>query len=275
MEALLGALGGEVVERDATDPLGRPIRAAFGWIPGERLAVVETAAASGLGLVAEDERDAEAASTRGTGELIAAAAAHGAARIAVAVGGSATTDGGAGALAAIEEAGGLRGVALVCLCDVTTPYERAAEIFAPQKGADPAAVGRLTARLLAQAARLPRDPRGVAMTGAAGGLSGGLWATHGAELASGAAWVLDTVAFARRVAGADLVITGEGRVDEQTPQGKLVAEVAARAARAGVPVHVVCGRNALGDGAAAALGVTAVTEAGDEPAFERLGRTLA
>ena len=90
-------------------------------------------------------------------------------------GGSATTDGGTGALAAVRAAGGLRGAELIVACDVTTPFERAATVYGPQKGADPSAVERLTARLHAQAAELDRDPRGVPMTGAAGGLAGGLW----------------------------------------------------------------------------------------------------
>jgi glycerate kinase len=274
-DALLGALGGELVPASAHDPLGRPLRAAFGWVAARRLAIVETAAASGLHLVAERERDAERASTAGTGELIAAAAAHGATTIAVAVGGSATTDGGAGALEAIAAAGGLRGPRLVALCDVRTPFERAAEVYGPQKGADPDAVARLTARLRAQAAALPHDPRGVPMTGAAGGLSGALWAAHGAELVAGAEWVLDAVGFDERLARADLALTGEGRVDEQTPEGKLVSAVAARCAAAGVPLHVVCGANGLGPGAAARLGVASVREAGDPAALERAGAAIA
>src|SRR5918999_911335 len=116
--------------------LGREIRAGFGLVEDGGTAIVEMAAASGLGLVAENERDAWAASTYGTGQLIAAAAEAGAQVIVVAVGGSATTDGGAGALEAIEDAGGLRGAQLVVLCDVRTPFEDAARVFGPQKGAD-------------------------------------------------------------------------------------------------------------------------------------------
>src|SRR4051812_36143612 len=190
LDALLTQLGGELVAAEVSDPLGRPVRAGFALLEDGGTALVEMAAASGLGLVAEDERDAWAASTRGTGELIAAAVEAGAQVILVAVGGSATTDGGAGALEAIEDAGGLRGARLVVLCDVRTPFEDAARVFGPQKGADPAMVGRLTGRLEALARRLPRDPRGVPMTGCAGGLSGGLWAAHGAVLEPGARWVL-------------------------------------------------------------------------------------
>ena len=169
-----------------------------------------------------DERDAWAASTYGTGELIAAGAQAGAAVIIVAVGGSATSDGGAGALEAIEEAGGLGGARLVVLCDVRTPFEDAPKVFGPQKGADAEMVARLERRLDALAAGWPRDPRGVPMTGCAGGLSGGLWAVHGATLEPGAPWVLDALDFNDRMRASRAVVTGEGKLDEQTLQGKLV-----------------------------------------------------
>ena len=162
-------------------------------------AVVEVAAASGLGLVDPNERDPERASSAGTGELIAAAVVAGARRILVAAGGSATTDGGRGAIDAIEAAGGLRDARLEVLCDTSVPFERAAEVFAPQKGASPEQVERLTARLVAEAGALPRDPRGRAMTGAAGGISGGLWAALGAHLVLGATFVLGVVGFDRRL----------------------------------------------------------------------------
>ena len=149
--------------------------------------MVETAQASGLGLVDEGERDAWAATTRGTGELIVAAVEAGAEKVIVTVGGSATTDGGAGALEALDEAGVSR-PAMDVLCDVREPFEDAPRIFAPQKGADPAMVKRLE-RAPGRAGRAlrarPRDPRGEPMTGAAGGLSGGLWAALGARLVPG------------------------------------------------------------------------------------------
>ena len=159
MDALLPGLGGEVVAADAHDPLGRDLRGCFALVEDGGTAIVETATASGLGLVAEDERDAWAASTYGTGELIAAAAAAGAQVIVVAVGGSATTDGGAGALEAIEEAGGLGGARLVVLCDVRTPFEHAPKVFGPQKGADAAMVKRLEKRLGELAGRAGRATR--------------------------------------------------------------------------------------------------------------------
>ena len=151
----------------------------------------------------------------------------------VAAGGSATTDGGAGAIDAIEAAGGLGKAKLEVLCDVSVPFERAAEVFAPQKGADPEAVARLTERLTARAGALPRDPRGKPMTGAAGGLSGGLWAAFGARLVPGAAYVLGLLGFDRRLEDADAAVTGEGRLDPQSLEGKLVGEVARRCREAG------------------------------------------
>ena len=247
LELLVAALGGRVEAVGATDPLGRALTCQLGWVDtgAGATAIVEVAQASGLGLVAEAERDAWRASTRGTGELVAAAAAAGVREILVAAGGSATTDGGRGAVEAIDAGGGLHGARLVVLCDVQTAYEDAPRVFAPQKGADAATVARLEERLGAYAASLPRDPRGVAATGAAGGLSGGLWAAFGAELRPGAAAVLDALGADRRIGAAQLVVAGEGRVDDQSFGGKIVGELARRGRGAGVPVHVVAGSNAL------------------------------
>jgi glycerate 2-kinase len=196
-------------------------------------------------LVAPDERDAVSVSTYGTGELIAAAIAHGAKTVYVAVGGSATTDGGAGAIRAIAERGGLREARLVVLCDVRTPFELAPSTFAPQKGASAEQVRTLERRLDRLAAELPRDPRGVPMTGAAGGLAGGLWAQFDAELVGGAAFVLAAVDYDARMRAARAVVTGEGRLDRQSLVGKVVSEVATRARQAGVPCHAVVGSNTL------------------------------
>jgi glycerate kinase len=279
MDALLPSLGGEVVAADAHDPLGRELRGCFALVEDGGTAIVETATASGLALVAESERDAWAASTYGTGELIAAAAAAGAQVIVVAVGGSATTDGGAGALEAIEEAGGLGGARLVVLCDVRTPFEHAPTVFGPQKGADPDMVRRLEERLDALAGRWPRDPRGVPMTGCAGGLSGGLWAVHRATLEPGAPWVLDALDFDRRMRASRAVITGEGKLDEQTLQGKLVGEIGTRARQAGVPLHAIVGTDALDPFGKRIIDLMRVIEATDvdelEAAGEALGKELA
>ncbi len=272
LDVLLGALEGERITATVADPLGRPVEADFGLLADGR-GVVEMAQGSGIRLVAEDERDAWRASTRGTGELIAAAAAAGARQVIVTVGGSATTDGGAGCLAALDEAG--VEVAIEVVCDVRTPWEDAAAVFGPQKGADPATVARLAERLDELAARAPRDPRGVPMTGCAGGLSGGLYAFRDARLVPGAAFVLDAVGFDARARASRLVITGEGRLDQQTLAGKAVGEVAARCRDAGVACHAVVGVAALDADGVAALGLAGVREATTLAELAHAGRELA
>jgi len=179
--------------------------------------------------------------TFGTGELIAAAMAAGAKRVLLAAGGSATTDGGRGAIEALRQSDA---VTIEVLCDVRTPYEDAARVFAPQKGASPEAIERLTEKLDAFAAELPCDPRGLPMTGAAGGLSGGLWA-HGATLRPGAHFILDALDFDARLARADAVVSGEGRFDSQSLEGKIVGAIATRCAAAGKPLHLIVGQNGL------------------------------
>jgi glycerate kinase len=275
LEVLLGALGGELVAAPAHDPLGRPIEAAFALIDGGTTAIVETASASGLGLIPATERDPIGASTRGTGELIVAALETGARTVLLGVGGSATTDGGAGAIAAIREAGDLGPARLTVLCDVQTPFEDAARVYAPQKGADRDAVKRLTRRLNDQARRLPRDPRGVAMTGAAGGLSGGLWAMFGAELVPGAAFILDALNFDPRMRAARAVVTGEGRLDRQSLAGKAVSEVSTRARQAGVPCHAIVGERGLDAFGARILDLQAILEAATLQEIEAAATELA
>jgi glycerate kinase len=274
LAVLLAALGGETAGTTATDPLGRRVPAGFALLEDGGAAVVEVAEASGLGRVAEGERDAEAATSYGTGELIAAAVDAGAQVVLVAAGGSATTDGGSGAIEAIEAGGGLRGAALVVLCDVRTPFERAAAVFAPQKGADAAAVRRLRHRLDALAERLPRDPRGVALSGAAGGLAGGLWARFGAVLEPGAPFVLGELGFEGRMRAARAVVTGEGGLDEQTLQGKVAGEIATRARQAGVPCHAIVGCNALDAFGCRMLDLQRVLEAPTLEAIERAATSL-
>jgi glycerate kinase len=275
MEVLVEALGGELVDAEVQDPLGRPLQAQMALLEGGRTAIVETARASGLALVAEHERDPEGASTAGTGELIAAAVAAGVREVLVGVGGSATTDGGAGAIAAIEAAGGLRGARLVVLCDVRTPFERAAEVFGPQKGANPEAVRRLTRRLHRQARAFPRDPRGLPMTGCAGGLSGGLWAAFGARLVPG---VLDALGFDSRARASRAVVTGEGRLDHQSLAGKAVGEIATRCRQSGVPCHAIVGASTIDRFDQRILDLQTVDEAGTakeiEAAAARLGESL-
>ena len=258
MDALLSTLRGELRTVSASDPLGRPVEASFALLEDGR-AIVEAAQASGLGLVAEDERDAWAASTRGTGELIAAALEAGASEVIVSVGGSATSDGGAGALEALAEAG--LSPELDVLCDVNVPFEQAPSVFGPQKGADPEMVKRLERRLDELAAGFRRDPRGVPMTGCAGGLSGGLWAEHGARLRHGASFVLDTLGFDERMRESAFVVSGEGRIDSQTLQGKIVGELATRCRQGGVTCHVLVGRNELDDFSARILDLASLSEA--------------
>jgi glycerate kinase len=276
LAALLPALGGETAGAAAHDPLGRPRPGAFALLEEGGTALVEAAEVGGLHLVGVPTPEtAWNASTRGTGELVAAALATGAAVVLVAAGGSASTDGGAGAIAAIEAAGGLRGAQLVVLCDVRTPWEQAASVFAPQKGADTATLAQLTGRLEALGARLAaehgRDPRGVPGGGAAGGLAGGLWAAFGAVLEPGAAFVLDALGVEERLAAADAVVVGEGRLDAQSLSGKVPGELLARAAAAGVPCHAIVG--SLGEGDRSRL--ASVRVAGDLVALETAGRELA
>lgn len=271
--ALAPALGLSLATATVTDPLGREIDADFAV--GDGVGVVEMAAASGLGLVGEDERDALAATTFGTGELILAAIDAGARVVYVGVGGSATTDGGTGAIEAIRRAGGLGAARLIVLCDVRTPFEDAARVFGPQKGASPDDVRRLSRRLAALARRLDRDPRGIPMTGGAGGLSGGLWAAFGAELVPGAAFILDEIDFDRRMRAARAVITGEGKLDQQSLAGKAVSEVATRARQAGVPSYAIVGRRELDAFGMRVLDLQVVEEAGTLRDIEAAGWTLA
>jgi glycerate kinase len=274
MALLVEALGGKLVPARATDPLGRPVDCHFGLVDGDATAIVEMAQASGLALLAPAEHDAWRASTRGTGELILAAAASGARQILVAVGGSATTDGGAGAIEAIRDGGGLRAARLVVLCDVETAFEDAARIFGPQKGADDALVARLEERLHAFARTLPKDPRGISATGCAGGLSGGLWAAFDAELREGAPAVLEALGVDARMRTAQLVVAGEGCLDGQSFGGKIVGELVRRARAARVPVHAVVGTSRLSDAETAAAGLARVWLASSLEEITAAGREL-
>jgi glycerate 2-kinase len=269
LEVLAPALGAEILTASVADPLGRSIEARFG-IAG-KTAVVEAAAASGLHLVDKRDRDPLRASTLGTGQLIAAAVEAGASTVLVGVGGSATTDGGAGAIRALRDVA----ARLVVLCDVRTGFEDAARVYGPQKGATSEQVRALTRRLHAHARRLPKDPRGVPMTGAAGGLAGGLWAACGAELTAGAVFVLDELGFDARLRRARAVVTGEGRLDGQSLAGKVISEVAVRARQAGVPSHAIVGELALDTFGLRILDLQAVLEAGTLRRLESAGERLA
>lgn len=272
VEVMQRALGGRRIAVTVQGSLGAPVSAGF-VLTDDGRALIETAAANGLALIPAGERDAERADTYGTGQLIAAAAAAGAREVLLGVGGSATTDGGAGALRAIEDAGGLYGVPITVLCDVDVPYLDAARMFAGQKGADDAAVVRLVHRLDALAATFPRDPRAEPRTGSAGGLAGGLWAALGASLVSGVDVVLDVVEFERRCAGAAAIITGEGRLDAQSLRGKVVAGIARR--RPGdVPLFVVAGSSRLAAAEVQSAGIAGVVEAGTPDQLRAAGATI-
>lgn len=314
------AAGHRAVALTVTGPTGRPVRTTAA-VDGDT-AVVEVAATSGLGLLPDGRLDALGASSRGVGEAIRHVHGLGARRIVVALGGSATTDGGAGMLAAlgvrflasdgtaVRPSGGslsavarldltgllsLDGVELVGASDVTNPLTGilgAARVFGPQKGADAAAVDLLDAGLahlvdLAERAGI-RGARAAATTpgaGSAGGIGYALLLLGG-RLVSGAGFFLDLLGFDARARAADLVITGEGSMDEQTRDGKLISVVVARSA--GRPVIAVVGRDALSMEGSRELGLHAVHALADltdedssrDPALsarllERIGRDIA
>lgn len=242
-EGTLEVLGGANRTTVVTGPLGDPVEAR--WRYGGRTAVVEMAQASGLAVVGGAEgNDTMSASTYGTGELISSAVDAGCRRVIIAVGGSATVDGGLGALRALEPLSRLRAVELVVACDVRTGFVEAARAFAPQKGASAAQV-ELLHRRLERLVQVYEKTYGVDVTvlegaGAAGGLAGGL-AAAGAVLVPGFDVVADEVDLHDRIEGADLVVTGEGFLDEQSFEGKVVGGVCELARSAGVPVLAVVG----------------------------------
>ena len=243
-EGTLDALGGPNRTSTVTGPLGDPIDAEWRFHRGT--AVIEMARASGLTLVGgPTKNDPIAASTTGTGELIDKALDLGAERIIVCLGGSATTDGGLGAVRAIHAPARLRGVEFLVACDVETRFIAAAREFAPQKGATPTQVRLLESRL-ERLVQLYKETHGVDVStidgaGAAGGLAGGLLAL-GATLIPGFDMVADEVGLHDRLRNADLVITGEGQLDITSFEGKVVGGVVDLARTNRVPVGVVCGR---------------------------------
>lgn len=300
VDALVAATGGERQNVRVTGPLGEPVEAFYGMLGDGRTAVVEMAAASGLPLVPRGRRNPLATTTRGTGELLRAAANGGARRVIVGIGGSATNDAGAGMAAALGiklldgvgreippggegllaletvDVSGLdpawRDIEVVVACDVNNPLygsEGAAAVYGPQKGATPEMV-ELLDRGLRQFARVVEKDLGKAVAhlpgaGAAGGLGAGLIAFLGAALRSGFDLVAEAAGLDRALAGADLVLTGEGAIDGQTARGKVPAGVARFAARHGVPV-IALGGGIGGDAEAVfAAGVHAVAAAVNRP----------
>ena len=276
VDALVETLNGDYVEARVADPLGRPIVARYGVIDGGTTAVMEMSAASGLPLIAPEERNPLLTSTYGTGEMIAHAMERGCRKFLVGIGGSATNDGGTGMLRALgfrfldaeghELVGGgeileriaqidssnvrkeLNECEFVVACDVTNPLygpEGAAYVFAPQKGADAAMVERLDQGLRTYARAIERyngvQVDQIAGAGAAGGLGGGFKALLGARLERGIDMVLNAMQFDRIIAGSDLVITGEGRIDRQTTMGKAPSGVLREATAQGIPTIAIGG----------------------------------
>jgi len=269
-EGFLDVFGGPNRTTIVMGPLGDPVEAA--WRLDREQAVIEMAKASGLSLVGgADGNDPIAATTHGTGELISAALEQGARRILVGMGGSATTDGGLGALRGIWAVNRLRGVEVIAACDVRTHFVDAAAVFAPQKGATPAQVELLTRRLerllqvYAETYEYGPYIADLDGSGAAGGLGGGL-AAVGADLVPGFEFVADEVELADQLPGADLVVTGEGFLDAQSFEGKVVGGVAELARFYRVPVLAIAGQ--IYDGADAHIdAVSLVARYGETRAF--------
>ena len=242
-EGTLDVLGGPNRTTLVTGPLGQPVEAA--WRLHRGVAVIEMARASGLTLAGGPENnDALNATTQGVGELIDSALNEGAKKIIVCLGGSATTDGGLGALRAISTPARLRAVEFLVACDVDTLFVDAAKVFAPQKGATPAQVGMLTGRLEQLAQRYENDyginVARIPGSGAAGGLAGGL-AALGAKLIPGFDIVAEENGFDEAIKEHDLVITGEGLFDDTSFDGKVVGSVLDYANEAGTRAMAIVG----------------------------------
>ena len=283
-EALCKAFSGEMQQIRVHGPLGDPVEARYciAGEPGKRTAVMEMSQASGLYLVPPGKRNPSLTSTFGTGEMIADALDKGCRNFLIGIGGSATNDGGTGLLAALgwrfldrngkelPPVGGslgdmvsindcnarkeLKDCTFRVACDVDTPFcgpNGAAPVFAPQKGADPEMVRRLDRGMISFAAIVKaytgKDIVALPGAGAAGGLGGGLYAFLGASLLKGAEMVLRAIGFDEKAAGADLVITGEGRMDYQTDRGKTPCCVLERSSSLGIPVIAIAGSAATGD----------------------------
>lgn len=251
-EGFCEVLGGELREATVHGPLGGLVRARWSMLD-DSTAVVESAQAAGRSLVPDPAGDDPVrADTYGVGELLAAALEDRPRRVLVGCGGTASTDGGRGCVRALDDLGTVIDVELVAACDVSIPFREAASAFGPQKGATAAQVAALLERLDADADYY-RDRFGVDVArnrgaGAAGGLAGGLFAL-GAKLVNGAGLVAERLGLDRALGGAGLVVTGEGRLDEGTLAGKVVATVLARSE--GLDALVLAGQQV--DGVAARL----------------------
>lgn len=296
VDAWAASVGASKVVADVHDPLMRPIKAEFAYDEASRTAVIEMAAASGLPLLKPDERDPMRTTTFGTGELMKAALDLGAREIILGIGGSATNDGGTGMASALgvrlldaqgralpHGASALARLAAIdtstldrliaktrirAACDVTNPLlgpNGASAVYGPQKGAakrDVAVLDKALAHLADIVSRTD-DLLGTAApdapgAGAAGGLGFGLMAFCGAKLESGVKLIARSVRLADRLKGCDLVVTGEGRMDSQTANGKTPAGVASVAKRLGIPCVAICGCVGEGYEAVHAIGIDAV-----------------
>lgn len=275
VDCFLSALDGEKITAIASGPHFEKMESYFGYLPESSTAVIEMASCAGLPLV-ENQKDPLGTTTYGVGELLLEAANHGATKIILGLGGSCTTDGGCGAAAAcgvkfydktgnsfiptggtlsqiehIDTSGldpVIKTVDLVAMCDIENPMygpEGAAYIFAPQKGATENEVRLLDEGLLHLANAIKQnlcaDVAAIPGTGAAGAMGAGMVAFFGAQLQMGIETVLDTVHFSKITKDADLVITGEGKLDSQSLRGKVVIGVAKRAQDAGIPVIALVG----------------------------------
>lgn len=276
VDALLETMGGRRVSAEVSDPLGRPCMAEYAILNDEVTAVMEMSSASGLTLLKHEERNPLLTSTYGTGQMIADALDRGCRRFLIGIGGSATNDAGMGMLEALgcrfldEDGNALQGCGesmtrvvtidmsdlrpevneseFIVACDVDSPFhgpEGAAYVYGPQKGATPEMVIRLDAGLRNMADLIARE-MGIQVAdmpgaGAAGGLGGAFKAFLNADLRKGAEMVLDAIGFDEIIKDADLVITGEGRIDSQTMTGKLPYAVARRAGLQNIPVLAICG----------------------------------
>ena len=273
---LTRVLGGDVVKAIVSDPLGRKIEATYGiaTISGQKTAIMEMAQASGLTLLKPSERNPLLTSTHGTGEMILDALNRGCRRFLIGIGGSATNDGGTGMLEALgfkfidsngREMTGMCGgninriariippllleeAEFIIACDVDTPFcgrEGAAEVFGPQKGATPEEVVLLEDGMQNLNDIIKRDYgidlSSIKGTGAAGGLGGAFHAFLNGRLQSGIGMVLDAIGFEEQIKDADLIITGEGRIDSQTCRGKVISGITSVAAKHGVPVIAIAG----------------------------------
>lgn len=276
IEALLTTMGGRNVKVKVQDPLGRPIEAEYAIVDGTT-AVIEMSRSSGLTLLKEEERNPMLTSTFGTGQMVADALSKGCRRFIMGIGGSATNDAGTGMLEALgyrfmdaegnvlkgrgESLGkirhidssnaveGLKDSIFIVTCDVDSPFcgpKGAAYVYGPQKGATSEMVKELDEGMQAFSRLVYKetgtDIMNIKGAGAAGGLGGAFKAFLNAELRKGADMVLDAIGFDEIIRDADLVITGEGKIDSQTLNGKLPSAVAQRASARNIPVMAICGR---------------------------------